>query len=408
MNLYVFFCFTIKDVGGAQLYIRKKTEYLQKKGWSVKCVYALDGESLIDDLCSIDSMRVQEMHFRTNYYSKLRRKNIVSKLIDFLGSGYEAVIVESHSLSLTSWAELVSKKINARHLVYNINEIVRCPKEYFDYYSFKCNRRELKGIKPESIPMFFSGYSHNMNVMDTCLSAYGARECIFDVKYDVPDFGGNYTIGVVGRLDKGFVKDTFEEIGKFLNQYKDISFNVVYVGGEMSINHEIQKQLKKYYQKNHNNVQVYFTGYLFPIPKCLIESFNVCVSGAGAANEVSRYLIPTITIDPLTLIPNGVLWVDTKATIFNDGSNVNNDSLSYYLEQVYKHPENYNPKPVVKQGDLEEHLKALQWCDSELLYHTRCFERTTISYLIKRLATFLFSTKVLLRIGRLIMPMKQV
>lgn len=399
MNLYVFFCLTIKSVGGAQLYIRKKTEYLQERGWGVKYVYPLDGVLHIKELNSIENIRIEEIHLKAQYYSYVNRRNIIDKISSFIGGTYDKIIIESHSPSLTSWAELVSKNVGARHLVYNINEKVKCPNSYFDYYSFKCGRRELKGISKESIPYFFSDYTHSLDVEDTCLHAYGASDCIHDVSFNIPYTSDNYTIGVVGRLEKEFAKDTLDEIGVFLNKYKNKLFNIIYVGGELSGHNDIKERIQKYYRENHTNVNVFFTGYIFPIPVCLVKSFNVCISGAGASREVSRCNVPTITIDPRTMIPNGVLWVDTNATIYSDGRNINKESLSHYLEQVYNSPQKYRPDPPMKQGSFEEHLNILDKCPKDLEYHTKCFEQNTISYFLKRVSTFILPTSSLLKIG---------
>ena len=39
MNLYVFITYSVADVGGGQMYIKSKAEYLKSKGWGYFCIF---------------------------------------------------------------------------------------------------------------------------------------------------------------------------------------------------------------------------------------------------------------------------------------------------------------------------------------------------------------------------------
>jgi len=389
MKSYIFFCSTINDVGGAQLYVRAKSAYLKEHGWNVKIVYYLGGSLLINEFSQYESIKIPEIHLPSYYFLGFIRNSVLRRIKKFTGKIDEESVIESHSLSLTTWAEYIAKDCKVKHLVYNIDETPRCRPEMFDYYKFKLDRNELCGILEQSISNFFEGFKVSLSEKQTFLRAYGASKSVLDVDYPVPfESKECYNIGFVGRLDKEYIHNTIDQVSLFLNKYKKSKFRLIFVGGERN-GDSIKKELMLKYG-NIPNVKTFFTGYIFPIPLSLVNTFDIAISGAGAAIQIKRCGIKTITIDPRDMQPNGVLGVTTNTTVFSLEKKCG-DTLFELLEKVYLHPEEYKIDSVSDSiYEFDTHIERITQMSSDKQYNIDYEKNMSIMLFLKKILSIIY------------------
>lgn len=327
-NKYLFLTHGIDSIGGGQLYIASKMEYLRSIGWDVMVFAFAEGKVMLPRLKSFQNNVIPELINHPFCYGKSLR----SKILERLSEGCdENTIVESNSTMLSLWGELLAEKLKCKHLFYNINETSICQKHYLEYYRFKLYRNEFKGITNKSIPSFFSGLiSINPN-QEYCLNAIYDLKQVDDYNYTISDsFDYNsLTIGIVGRLDKPFILQVTKELVLYLKK-KEGRFNIVYLGGagagsniELSLRKELE-QLK--------NVNVIFAGYLYPMPRNLIQCFDICISSSGAVRSITKEKILTISIDANDLKPIGIFGLTTSNSLYRGDEEL--VSLGLLLDDV--------------------------------------------------------------------------
>lgn len=374
---YVFFTYSIKNVGGSQLYVASKSEYLIKQGWKVIIIYSQDGELLIKKFLNYNTFYYPELACKAYHCASYLRNKITNKLKTLIN---HCTIIESHASNLSSWAEIVSKQLNAKHIVFNIDEKPCIPPIMYDFYKFKYQRGELAGIVEDSVQRLFEPFDFALDKGSPMIKAYGASDCIFEVEYETPKYENGPVIGFVGRMEKEFICNTAQIMADFIKMHPSITFNVVYVGGQPKGTNFIE-QIKRDYADIHN-VRLYFTGYLFPIPLKLVESFDFCISGAGAANALTRKGIPTITVDARDLKAMGVLGVTTNQTLFSD---TDKQPLEYWIKELMSNKKQYLPHTKENSLYYNLHEEFISKSDKEKAYNISYVDKISIKIICCRI-----------------------
>lgn len=397
-NLYIFITYTINNIGGSQLYIRKKMEYLQNKQWDVQIFFYQNGHLQINEFKENQNNIIPELTFFIDYYSTQKINTIINKIIQKLKNNYSKIIIESHSLHLATWAEFLAYKLNAKHFIYLIDEKPIMHNSYLDFMTFKYNRGELAGIIKDSINYFFRKTKLKLEKGSPFLKAHGANDCILDVEYELPKDFFEYKIGIVGRLEKEFVRNSVNALFEFANKNKQSKILIMYIGGEQNSN--IIKQDIKSAFNNCTNVCLEFTGFLFPIPLKLIRYFDFCISGAGAAWAITRSNIPTLVIDPRDNLCNGILGVTTYNAIFSDEEK---KTLSYWLNIISNQREKYIPNysNTKRNIDFDIHLDTVYQSCKTNDYYISFLHNKTIKNFIMKLITQFCTIKTIMNIIRI-------
>lgn len=365
MPRYIFFARTIKNVGGAQLYMNAKIAYLKKNGWEVSIIYNKDGDSFFPDMENCPNLLIDELDRQAYMYLSYKRKMILKQIIDFLGVLRQGDVIESHSLSLSSWAEMTAKHYgNVRHLIYELDERPRMPKEMVPFYKFKYERNELVGILDQSVALFLEGTGIQLTHGSPRLSAHGAAHCVLDVPNTLfLELEGQYVIGIVGRLEKPYVWEYAKSAAEFTSSHTSQMFTIVIIGGEPEgdiIRHRIEDLFA-----TADNVKLIFTGYIFPIPSSLVSQFDICLAGAGAAKGISREGITTLPIDPRDFLCSGVIGLTTKDSVFSEGEK---HPVAWWMNKVYCSPNEYKvPKKEIPYN-FQVHIDYLSNCSGNLIY----------------------------------------
>lgn len=58
----------------------------------------------------------------TKVFSNSKRKNILNKILTFIGDVNEETIIESHLVHLAMWGELVASDFNGKNFIYLLSE----------------------------------------------------------------------------------------------------------------------------------------------------------------------------------------------------------------------------------------------------------------------------------------------
>lgn len=354
-KLYLFFSYDVANVGGVQLYMRAKALWLIERGWKVIIIHSIGGKILIMDYEQLNRLFLPEIFFPANFYWDKKRESILSRILKFIEGNYSKIIVESHSYGLATWGEIIAQRNGAKHFVYIIDENPEVGALDQKYLEFKYNRGEVAGIVGEIIPKLLNNPGFVLSKGNCKLGAYHCDDCILDAPFTPFFKNDGYNIGLIGRLEKEYIKGTPGEIITFLRQHEDVLFNVVYVGGERE-GDSIKGKLQEAYAGT-KNVDVYFTGFMFPIAKDLVHSFDVCISGAGAAGALTKDGLTTIVVDPRDCLSSGVLGVTTKSVLFCEGEK---KPISYWLNEVYTAKDKYLPQIERAYKGYEDHFAMIE------------------------------------------------
>ena len=314
-KLYIILNHGIGNIGGGQLYVNSKREFLERLDWTVR-IYACQGDNImVEGLKAHQKYVMDEIKVLPMYLRKSVREKTLCKMAEGVDQ-FQKIVIESNSVWLSVWGEMLAARIGAKHIVYNLNETPICPPELYEFFKFKLDRLEIAGIKLQSVPFFFKPYLDVKEDEKYHLTAHYVKKQVEDVPCNIVETikPADFTIGVIGRLAKPYVIKTVQGIIEFATKYPEKKINVIYIGGDDKGGH-VEEQLTTAY-KDVKNITIYLAGYLYPMPLSLLKILDLVITNAGAAWATSREGILTITIDPNDCMPIGVLGVTTNEVLF--------------------------------------------------------------------------------------------
>ena len=370
MPKYVFITPTISEMGGAQMYIRNKLIFLRNSGWDVVVITAIRGNNVvIKDLIEFKNNYFPEIKYNCYEFCKRKVDKVCSKIIKLLGDVDCETIIESTCLEEATWAEHISKRLSAKHLLYTLqesNEVYNL--DFFRFLYFKYERRELAGIAPISLSLMFKPYK----MIDEDES-YSLTAACTNVEEDVPhtlidfikDKKFDKVVGCLSRLDKPFVEQGILGVIEYCKKHPSLHVGLVLLGGT----HKNKIKRIKKIASNVHNLDIVITGYIYPVPTKLLELCDILFSSAGSAFVCERSGVPTVSFDSNDLKPIGVLFRTTNNTLFRDKNEpaLNFESL---LEDVLterkfiKIDSHYNNSP----RDYSEHMTFLKLSEQKKKY----------------------------------------
>lgn len=361
-KVYVIFSASITALGGGQIYIRAKVNYLKRMGYIPIVFSYYYGKCYIDDLKEFESNIISELHFPVSAYSPKKRTQIIEKIISHFPSQIDSMIIESHELETATWAELIAQNFNARHIVYLLSEDPwKMPPDFASFFLGKYNRHELFFISPIVATLFFQKY---LNISEekpenyTLQARYGSTienvpEDKFGIKYDKDSF----TICSIGRLEKNFVYPMCLDLLDFFNKYPERKFTLIFAGGSRFQRNEMQ--IRQVFSKA-KNCSLFITGFVFPIPESILQKSDVCISSAGSAKLSARCGIPTVSIDAIDYKPIGILDFTTENATIRNKEPIRD--LGEWLNDILfekKYTKNFVPQKK-SLPDFSDHLDAVK------------------------------------------------
>ena len=207
--------------------------------------------------------------------------------------------------------------------------------QMLEFFEYKREKNELKGLKNETYEMIFEGEKVPTDYQ-YCLPIE-SNNVVSDVDFnDIIDENVNYDlkIGSIGRLNKDYVQTLVDQVVLYANEYKNKKICFGLIGN--SPNGMIEASIKEK-TKNIGNLDIYFWGAMYPIPERLLHRFDIFISSAGSARVSGDRGIPTITIDARDHMAIGVYQYETDNTVFRQ-----NEPKIQIAEKIKYVIENYN------------------------------------------------------------------
>lgn len=367
MSLYVFLTPNITNIGGAQMYLKNKSEWLSCKGFNVIIISGQNGDIEIKQLKQYKNSIIEGISKSPDFYYKNKINKIVKQVLAIIDNKREEVIIESNSITTAVWGELIAKHYNAKHLVYSLQESNKLnSKDYYNFFVFKKNRGELAGITPFSIPKMF-----NKDFADKrlCLKAYSSNEPENYEHHLITEIRPtDFTIASLGRLDKPFVLPVIKDIVSFAKKYNEFSFNLLLIGGS---NNRIDKDSIIKIVEGVKNINLYITGFIYPVPLKLIQIADVFVSSSGACRISTQQKRLTISIDSNDHKPIGIVGITTDNTIFRISEpQIELSDLLYEILIDKKYNTSMIKDTPPRVIDYSEHMNFINISDKNNEYYT--------------------------------------
>ncbi len=275
----------IHMIGGGQLYIDAKVNYLQKNGWNVDVVYydKPNGSKLyLKRLDKYEKNYYKHLRFPTYFYHKKRALSIIEKLVNNINlSNKDDIIIETSTEIASTWGEEIAHYLSARHIIFNLSENFEFSDSFRNFLKYKYNQNLLFGTTEQSMKNMLN----DEGVEDRYFNAWSGpniEDSQQSIGIDLSRF--DYNICFFGRSDKHYVIPALLELKEYITRNKTDYFSVVMIGGTDRKN-EIQ-QMKKIFNGVENSF-FYCTGPIHPVPLSWFKNMNVVIATAGSAMVAS-------------------------------------------------------------------------------------------------------------------------
>lgn len=323
MNKYIFITLSITNVGGAEQYIYNKTRFLKDKGYRVFVFSSLNRPILIRGLSEYRKYIIPALMYSPSFYSKKNIEMVISEITNLIDiKENDKLFIESHNICQGLWGELLAQKINGKNVIFNLQEKHMYSRSEKDYLWFKLKRKELLGITKDSVSQMFKKDIPCRKWMKFSASCNNVVEDVEDVFSSKLDKKAKYTFGSIGRLEKEFVPHLVDTLIAYCTLHSDENYNLVFIGGssEVGIEDAIRKKIKVV-----DNINLIITGFLYPIPRTLINNVDLFISTAGSATVSYKEKAKTIKVHPITAEPTQIMGYTydsiTECTMFDVISN---------------------------------------------------------------------------------------
>lgn len=356
-KVYIFLTHSIDNVAGAQLYISRKMEYLVSNGWVVDCYYHYQNEIMINNFVQYAGNCIPELHLKLSWVSAKRKNEISNRIIKY--STFDSVIIESHTISTAVWGEYFAEKLGAKHICYLLSEIFpTISMSMKSFFSYKKEQYLLFGICNKSIPRLLEGYS---GIDNLGLAAVGCTSFNVEDIYDerVKNIRkADYNILSISRLEKAYLPSMIQSIIEFAKEFSQSVINLYIIGG--SRKKKVAENIL-YLLSEIPNIQCFYFGYTFPIPKSIFVKSDVCIASSGSVKVAFEERVPTIVVDANDHQAIGIYGHTTRETLFRN-ENEPPVKIVDLLKKVliYKQYSNEVDIPA-KKGiiDYSEHQKII-------------------------------------------------
>lgn len=398
-NLYIILTADIHIIGGMQLYTAGKANYLKNNNWDVKVLY--DGnpndDYKIKSLQEYNDGSFPSLTSDPFSLSKIIRKNVISKMIDYIGKkeDYGEILIESQSDFTAIWGELLAKEYNCKHICFNCNEQFRGKakiyEKYIEFFKYKFDKKEMYGLHLDTFKRLFEGY-YEVEVDNSYVFDALEPSPVQDVNSNIVNNikKEDYNIAYIGRATKGYVPNIINAVSEFSYKHLDKKIQFIIVGETKEIDCLLKEKLS-----SCTNVSLFLLGDMVPIPRGLFSKIDVVIGGAVCAELSAREGIPTIVVDCENYLSNGVLGYTTDNSMYPSKDNKQEEIVytledvlitKHYLTNMYKFHDEPNPNDIYG-SQLELYTKIYINRNG---YVFRSDEKTKINNVLKANAKALF------------------
>lgn len=405
MSTYIFITSKVGGIGGAQIYLNNKIEYLHSKGWFPIVIYTNN-----DDLDRLIVNRegaflfVPSLRYHPSSYSKRGQKAIISKVLTQLDKianiRKEGVVVESHFINQALWGDLISFSLKSRHLIYLLSDkSLLINQSDLRYLKYKLLNNSLAIINERLFPKIFPKYEGNIDPKSVVLKAGLIYSAIKNVPHKEIDRINReeINIGCIARLDKPFVGRVLDEVIEFTRYFsaKKILFLLIGSASDSRLETEIKKKASQV-----ENLRLELVPSTYPVPTRVLEIIDVFVSSSGSATACAFNGALTLAVDVKSANPIGLLGIDTHNSLSHSGES-KYTSVSATLIDIFsdtKSPADYKPeiKLIIdtKENNYRKHITFLDNIGKNYFYEglaqfrLKYFVSRNVPFIKKKLNTF--------------------
>ena len=391
MNLYIFIRPSAAGVGGSLIYTENKIKYLKKHGWDVVYFHANlhNNDFQIEGLNEYAKCYDERMHLPAYMYFEKDKLFVYEELKKIIKPiKYDSIIIESETISLSTWGEYFAQKLNAIHIIYLLAEKNEISSRFvFKYLWFKFLNNELFGITSKSIPYLFDTWKAVEEKKAPYLRAAYSLS-VDDVDYKYHFRRDSVKICSIGRLDKPFVIHALRDLKEFILKESFVSYDIVLIGDGSEL---IKKEINNLFE-DIDNVNILITGNLYPLPYKLLMKMNVFISSAGSCRVSGKMGKLTIAYDGRDFKPIGIYGITTNNTIFRDEKD-KVQSLSFWLDEILKrkrYKEEINTNYLKdNEVDFSEHLGVIKKVNNLGTYYNFPIVTRPIKLIIKSVLLYM-------------------
>lgn len=369
-RIYIFLQNEIGNVGGGQLYVMRKMEYLRKHGWMPMVCFFLDNEVIIEPLKVYAGNFIREMQIPYASHTNQSRSRGIGKMLSAIAvaagidgglsntgdvtggkiddtikgkdikrlrDAVEEVVIESYSCLTLLWGEALAAElqrvgVRVRPLIYNIIESfpIYSPAER-RLLEFKIEKEQLRTIYGDlaarKLPSadavridMQGGINEGENVADVACEAleYENRAC--------------FTMMFLGRLDKPITSPIFRNVAEFCAAHPEAEFEMIVLGGasKRGMEQRILAPLQRV-----GNLRVHVAGSVYPVPRRAMRLADVMIGNSGSVAECFREGVRCVVVDGRDCEGIGLYAEDTDSFVLRK-DNEPRIPISKLIERVYK------------------------------------------------------------------------
>lgn len=369
-RIYIFLQNEIGNVGGGQLYVMRKMEYLRKHSWTPTVCFFLDNEVVIEPLKVYADNFIREMQIPYASHTERSRKRGIANLLNAIAKvagidgklpniadradckidektewgnihglrdAVEEVAIESYSCLTLLWEEALAAELNrlgirVRPLMYNILESfpIYSPMER-SLLEFKIEKDQLRSIYGELASQKLPSADAAKIDMQGWITQ---GKNVADVDCEALEYEdeGRFTMMLLGRLDKPITRPIFRGVTEFCKSHPEAKFEMLVLGGA-SKRGMAQKILAPLHRVG--NLRVHAAGSVYPIPRCAMRLADVMIGNSGSIAECFREGVRCIVVDGRDCEGIGLYAEDTDSFVLRK-ENEPRIPVRELIERVYR------------------------------------------------------------------------
>ncbi len=374
MKKYIFLTFSITGLSGNPRYVNNKCRWLKQQGWEVMVFWHNDLVDVqLEHVLPFKDKEyiIHELGYYPCWFSNHKRNAVINMIAQRIGTA-EEIVIESNTLPLGAWGELLAKQIKAKHINFVTTEKVKISNQStFDYCYEKLKRNEFFTINEEAVNLFFSNFIALPNPKDYYWSA------IMGVDVDNIDFpafdnlpNADFTIVHFGRT-KGYFPYMISDLKSFFSRYSNKTFNLFFVGQVNDV--DVYKR-----ELSLPNVQIASYHEVAVVPRQIFTNSDVVIAAAGCAWLSANNGGKTISMDVNRNRPLGLLCYTTLDSNTYSGKYDNHKSLSEWLQALLIDKVEYNKMELSNElHDFTYQMQFVSLPDGFYVDTTRVYEGKT-------------------------------
>jgi len=328
MKKYLLFVNVISLIGGSQLYVLRKSNFIAKKGFEVYIISARAEDIKFEELLNYSFIEIKEMKFPPTSFFKKERDRIINEILNFIDyAENDEILIESHAVNPALWAEMLAEKVETTNLVYGIGPFKPKGKIHKRFYNKKLLSNEFLGCNESYIPDSF-GTIYNNNYFNI---PFDKNEIAIVNKMKDPEDNYDLRILTISRIQKRYVKQSILDLINFskLNSKVRIKYDLILSKDKGKEYDQLEKIVKN---NKQGNLIINLKGPVTKLTSDLFEGYTLFIGmGTAVLNAVSMGL-PSLVVDYRNNKYYGFFGFDYHE--FGSGVKIADKSLDYFLYKI--------------------------------------------------------------------------